>query len=84
MLTNFQIFEKKPDHNFFYGLILGHFQKSPSTFGNLTFINVRNRKPVPDFWEFFCVLEYILKQLKESKNLFFTLKIILYFIYHDR
>ena len=66
MLTKFFITEKIPEHNFFYGLILGDFQKSPSTFRNLTFINVRNRKPVPDFWKFFCVPEYIFKVLKES------------------
>jgi hypothetical protein len=66
MLTNWKIFQKFPDHNFFYGLTLGHFQKSPSTFWFLTFINVRNRKPVPDFWEFFCVSQNIyLKYLKK-------------------
>ena len=40
----------------------------------LSDINVRNRKPVPDFWEFFYVLEYIFKQLKESiKDIFLKL-----------
>ncbi len=68
MLTKFKLFFLSPDHNFFYGLTFGSFQKSPCTFRKWTFINVQNRKPVPDFWEFFCVPEYIFKLLKEKQT----------------
>jgi hypothetical protein len=67
MLTIFSNIKKKPEHNFFYAANSLRFQKSPCTFRKWTFINVQNRKPVVDFWKFFCVPEYIFKQLKEIK-----------------